>query len=103
MFELIVVFVLVTLAVGRVTRVVTKDKIAEPVRNFILERDGKDGWFTYLIFCPMCVGVWVSAAAVPFVWFMVEAPDVLDFSSWLGVPVAVLAVSYVASLMVAND
>lgn len=68
-------FVLATLAAYRVTRLVTTDKIAEPVterirwwfeRRWIAKHDfeGSDTeWnskVAYMLSCPWCLGFWVS-------------------------------------------
>jgi hypothetical protein len=71
----VLLFVLATLAAYRVTRLVTTDKIAEPLMDrirFGLERRwyakhgpvGSDTHFNskwaYLLSCPWCLGFWVS-------------------------------------------
>lgn len=70
-------FILLALACYRVTRLVTTDKITEPVfdrMRFGLERrwyakhgpEGSDTHFNsklaYLLSCPWCLGFWVSGA-----------------------------------------
>ena len=53
--------VVATLAVKRITRLVTKDKIAEPLREYVAETDTTPNKsVTYLVNCPMCVSVWAS-------------------------------------------
>jgi hypothetical protein len=52
-------FLLDGLAAYRVTRLITTDDIAEPVRDFVYDRD----WFVAGgIECDWCVGVWVVTA-----------------------------------------
>lgn len=80
-------FVLLCLAVWRVTRLVTLDTIWEGTR------DRLDRWFVAhwghlgdkladLITCPFCVSVWASAAGA-WLWWMVfkmEAPVAWGFA-----------------------
>lgn len=69
------VFLLALLAAYRVTRLVTTDKIAEPVterirwwfeRRWYAKHDGpgsEDEWnskWAYMLSCPWCLGFWVS-------------------------------------------
>lgn len=57
--------VLITLAVKRITRLVTEDKITEPLRDSVAEKDPTpEKSLTYLVNCPMCVSVWASI----FIW-----------------------------------
>lgn len=74
----LVLFMLLALASYRVTRLVTTDKITEPIFDrlrFGLERrwyakhgpEGSDTHFNsklaFLLSCPWCLGFWVSGAA----------------------------------------
>lgn len=54
-------FLLVVLAVYRVTRLIAVDDITRPFR------DRARGWLGELVTCPFCVGAWVSALAIIFV------------------------------------
>lgn len=63
-----------TLAVARVTGLITADSITEPVRDRIVawldDTPGSSGeWVATLIMCPWCAGMWVSLIAAPLVWF----------------------------------
>jgi hypothetical protein len=49
---------LVALATYRLTRLVTADRIAEPVRNWVVERN--PGWAGYLVTCDWCLSIWVA-------------------------------------------
>lgn len=54
------------LAVKRITRLVVDDKITEPLRESVAEKDPTpDKTLTYLVNCPMCVSMWASI----FIWF----------------------------------
>lgn len=56
---------LATLAIKRITRLVVEDKITEPLRESVSEKDPTPNKsLTYLVNCPMCVSVWASI----FVW-----------------------------------
>lgn len=68
-------FVILTLAIYRVTRLWLYDVIAEPIRSRVIGGEGRPGWllshangFTLwlldLLTCQWCLGVWVSFGAV---------------------------------------
>lgn len=81
------------LAVARVTGLIVADTITEPVRdrviNWLDDTPGSAGeWFSSLITCPWCAGMWVSLVAAPLVWFWGDSPVML-------VPALALAFSQV--------
>lgn len=59
------------LAVMRVTRLVNRDTITEPLRIYALKR--KPG-VAYFLTCPWCVSVWVAAALGWWVWDTTRLP-----------------------------
>ena len=62
-------FVLITLAATFVTWTITTAQVALPLRRAIANRNGRDGWWTYLIHCPYCTAFWVAVpAAAYWVW-----------------------------------
>lgn len=67
-----VALILLPLAVARVTRLITADRILEPVRDRLIsrwiERKGGDSLAAYLITCPWCVSVYVGAAGAAGWW-----------------------------------
>ena len=67
MKELVELLVL-SLAVFRVTRLITTDYITEPIRNFIWKRFPPESTKTgYLFTCDWCTSIWVSSLfAVPY-------------------------------------
>ena len=103
MTAFIITALLGTLAVARVTRIIALDKIALPFRMWVLHRNGREGWFTYLVHCPYCVGVWLAAPAGALLWFLTEGHTVLGITSWVGVPMYALAMSYGASMIAAHE
>jgi len=64
----LVSLVLLLLAVARLTRLVVTDQIGLPIRQWVLVRSGDQGWWTYAIHCPWCVGMWFSLVASP-LWY----------------------------------
>lgn len=78
-------------AVARVTRLITDDKIMLSVRHWVLNRSGEEGWFTYLIHCPWCTGVWVAAG-------MTTLTYLLPYKPWYAV-LLFLAVAQAASMV----
>jgi hypothetical protein len=65
-----VTLIVLMFAVARVTRLIVDDKISLPIRQWVLRKSGDDGWFTTLVHCPWCMGIWVSAAmtTLTFLW-----------------------------------
>jgi len=62
---------LLVLATARVTQVIVADKITEPLRSWMLRRNGEEGWFTALVHCSDCVSVWVGFAWATYgCWFL---------------------------------
>jgi hypothetical protein len=59
---------LLVLAVTRLTRLVVSDKIGMPLRSRVLKLSGDNGWWTFAVHCPWCVGMWFSIGAAP-LWY----------------------------------
>jgi hypothetical protein len=55
-------FVVVVLAVYRLTRLVTADRIMDWFRAWV---EARSGWAAYLVTCDWCLSIWV---APPVVW-----------------------------------
>lgn len=90
------VFILVlALSVARLTRLIVDDKIMLPFRQWVLSWSHEDGWFFYLVSCPFCMSVWVSALlTIPsFFWH--------DNQVWQFILIG-LAVSYISGRVVAG-
>lgn len=54
----------------RLTRLVTADKIAEPIREPLIERWGEDSKRAYLLTCDYCASIYVApvVATVAVLW-----------------------------------
>lgn len=76
----IVGFLLVLGASARLTRLVTRDEIFNPIRD-----KAGTGWLGFFLVCPYCVGLWITAAVA---------------GLWLIVPTA--AFTWVAAVLSAN-
>ncbi len=65
-------FLLAALATARLTRLVTADKIIEPLRARVEQRYGspEDSKFMYLITCDWCASFWIAVpvAVVTVLW-----------------------------------
>lgn len=59
------VWVLAVVAVVRLTRFVNLDVLAEPLRALVERKAGADSHLAYLLSCPWCASVWISAAVMP--------------------------------------
>lgn len=84
-----VALALTALAVARVTRMVTTDRIFLAPRAWVLNRLDRESLLAYLIVCDWCVSVYAGAAGAAAWWVWG------DTRAYLAV-VAALAFSYVA-------
>jgi hypothetical protein len=89
----------VVFAVARLTRLVTEDKITDPLRTAVAVRLPAGSMWTYLLYCRWCVSIWVAVPAAA-VWWSVSAVPRWSGRWWLDVPVAALALSYATGLLV---
>ena len=90
----LITLALITLATARVTRIIVNDKIAEPLRTAILNRNGHDGWWTYLAHCPWCMGWWIAAASAALAWWPGGLDHTLHTPWWVGYPATWAAIAY---------
>lgn len=58
--HIIAQLIIVTLAVARVTQLVTDDVILDDVRGRLLARLEDHDKLSYLVTCPKCAGFWVT-------------------------------------------
>lgn len=92
--------ILAALAVARLTRMVTTDRITQAPRErllrYLISKYSEDALVVYLIICDWCVSVYV-AAGVTAAWIL--AGDTL----WFQAPAAALALSYVAGFLASKE
>ena len=89
-------FLLALGACLRVTRFVTADLLAEPIRTRVDRWRGADSKASYLIRCPWCLSIYIAAAIVPAAIAYGRSP------LYVGVT-AVLTLSYLAGLAATLD
>jgi hypothetical protein len=85
---------LLTLAVARVTRLITADQILLPLRRWVVNKFGEESAITYLLHCYWCASIWVAFPAA-FFWAIVMLPWQ---QWWLAIP-AWLTMAYVTGLL----
>lgn len=93
----VLTLVLVALAAARITRLVTTDSIADPVRDWLLDLPRSERaaeWWADLVSCPWCAGWWVAVAATLVLSF---APT--GAVRWLALP---WALSYAVGALATN-
>lgn len=88
------VLLLLTLAVSRLTRLVTTDFLMLPFRRWVINRWGEDSSIAYLVHCSWCSSMWISVPAA-IAWAFVMLPMHLW---WVAAPAA-LTMSYVTGLL----
>ncbi|MCM6774996.1 DUF1360 domain-containing protein [Nocardia sp. CDC159] len=84
------------LAVARLTRLVTRDKITEPIRAALIQRLGTGSQLTYLVHCAWCTSVWVAFTTAP-------AAVALAGLSWWLLPLLALAASQLVGMLATAD
>lgn len=99
---LVAVLLLSLLAVARVTRILTIDKIMEPARMWVLQRNGREGMYTYGVHCPWCMSIWFGALAGALLWWATPVGDVLAGEGlhwWWAIPMYTLVASWATGVL----
>lgn len=94
--------VLVVLALSRLTRILTIDKISEPARLWVAARRPEGSQLTYLLFCPWCMSVWLAAATWTLLYTATPFGDVLaatELPWWVTIPTLTLLSSYATGVL----
>ena len=86
---LVLSVVVAALAVTRVTRLITEDRILVGLRQWVVRRWGEDSAQSYFVHCPWCVSIYVGLGLM--------TPAVLWPTKW-----TILAFSFLAASMVAG-
>lgn len=88
----ILILVMFVLAVSRLTRLINKDYLTDPVRIYVMKRFGVDSHAAYFLQCPWCVSMWVGllvgplmilATSLPFWTFLLAALAASQITGWL--------------------
>jgi len=82
------------LATGRLTRLVTRDRITHAPRRRLLLKLDPEGLAAYLVVCDWCVSVYVGAGVALLLW---AGP------AWAVWPLYALAFSYVAGWLASKE
>lgn len=83
-------FVIFVLAIYRLSELIAKDEIADPIRRYLSRKAASGGrlwtFLAKLIHCPLCIGVYISAACAPvFTLGFLQSNSVLQMIVvWLG-------------------
>ncbi|WP_280421148.1 hypothetical protein [Nocardia carnea] len=76
------VLILYVLTVARLTRIITLDKVGEPIRDWATARWGADAMRTFLFWCPFCLGFWIAGALAFPAALIAGVPWWLGFGLW---------------------
>lgn len=90
----LVTLVIAALAVARLTRLVTTDRITEAPRNWVLRRLPTESLWAYLLVCGWCMSIYMAAVVVA---LLVWGP------AWVTWVLAGLAFSYVAGWLASKE
>jgi hypothetical protein len=105
-----IILTLYVLAVARVSRLITSDKLTEKWRyRFVAsrfrraygpdpgaEQMAQPPLLAYLAMCPWCISIWVGAVAAPVVALWGRSP-------WVWAPAFALAASYVTGFLAQRE
>jgi len=87
--------ILMTLAVARVTRLVTADRIMLFLRRWVVDKFGDESEVSYLFHCRACASVWIAIPAA-FMWGSLTLPLHwwwLMLPAWMGMSYATILLS----------
>ena len=88
------VFILLTLAVARTSRLISVDRIFQPLRRWAVNKYTEDALISYWLHCPWCTSIWFAFPAA-IIWAVVTLPLAWW---WLAVP-AWLTMSHLTGLL----
>lgn len=91
-----VLLIVAALAAARITRLITRDTLTQPIRLRAINAVGPTSQLAYLITCDWCTGMWVGAAVGVPVWLWPHQP-------WLICPLIVLALAETIGLIASRD
>lgn len=81
------VAIIAVAACARITRLITRDRITQRPRMWLVNRWGIESLPAYLIQCDWCTGLWTAAVVMPAAWWWGHSP-------WLQLPLLVLAAAH---------
>lgn len=86
---MLVLLVVMSFSVARISRLMTEDRITESIRAWSVARWGEEGMITYLLHCGWCCGIWASMALCTVAWIgsvctLAEAVLLLPAAAYLG-------------------
>ena len=88
----ITVFLLTLGLVARVTRFITDDVLAAPIRTLVIRWFGDESKLYVLSTCPWCLSIWTAGALVPVAWFYGDHPGYL-------IPAIIGTISWVYAIL----
>lgn len=100
----ILVLVMLPAATARIARLITRDSITSPLREWIYRRFGETSFLARLVECHWCSGVWASIATNTWGWTLIGYSKV--FPTWMCIGLGALAIpatAYLASRMIDRE
>jgi|GEM_PF-1399253 hypothetical protein len=86
MIEALAGVALAFLATARVTRFVTRDLLAQPIRTWFANRFGPDSRLAYLVTCGWCASIWIGILpTLGWVTWWAGVPWHASAALWLGI------------------
>lgn len=95
-FTTVLVLAVYVLTAARLTRIVTMDKIGEPIRQAAINRFGDESMLTFGVFCSWCFGWWVCLVLAFPAALVAGLPWWMGFGLWP-------AGSYVVGVLARGD
>ncbi len=86
-------------ATARLTRLITEDTIAAPIRIAVMNRWGAQSKPYEWVRCPWCVGLWIAyaVALAVFAGELISGQRLVLLPAWLWVPLGPLVTNYYAA------
>lgn len=96
------ILIVTVAAAARLTRLVVKDTITQPLRVWVAVKLREGSKITYLVHCGWCTGLWISAGVAAVAWWGgLDAH--LGLAWWAGWPLVAAATGWAVGVLQALD
>lgn len=99
----LITLLFVLFATVRTTRAIVVDKITEPLRAWLIRKNGAHGWFTYLFHCGWCTGFWIALPAAAIAWWATPLGTLMPIDWWFGVPAVWFTLAYLTGFIMTKE
>lgn len=93
------IVVLAVLAVARLSRIITTDRIGLPIRRWVVSRWGETSLPAYFVHCPWCVSIWIATAVMPAALLPILIPTQPWYMTVIVTLLSIPAASHLAGML----